>query len=168
MVRIRDYIDSDLKTLAAIRNDIKLQKQLKVADPKPQSTEEVVSWIKRRSTEENSIFKTIADIKNDHCLGFMQLVDIDKTNMYGYLGIAIASKWQGEGYGGLAIKLFCGQLVNKGSIKKVMLSVLETNIRAIDLYKKLGFEQCGLYKKHFLQDGIRKNVLIMEKMLEDY
>lgn len=49
-------------------------------------------------------------------------------------------------------------------IKKITLSVLETNEKAIILYKKYGFEEEGLLKKDkLLTDGNYYNTIIMGK-----
>ena len=52
-------------------------------------------------------------------------------------------------------------------IKKIVLYVLETNDRGIELYKKLGFELEGLLKKdRILSDGKYYNTYIMARYKE--
>lgn len=52
-------------------------------------------------------------------------------------------------------------------IKKITLHVLETNEKAIDLYKKLGFEIEGILKKDkILSDGKYYNTIVMGRFNE--
>lgn len=52
--------------------------------------------------------------------------------------------------------------VDTNGMKKISLNVLETNERAISLYKKYGFETEGILKKEkLLSDGNDYNTIVM-------
>ncbi|WP_449536313.1 N-acetyltransferase family protein [Ferdinandcohnia sp. Marseille-Q9671] len=68
---------------------------------------------------------------------------------YGYvdektpeLGIAVMKKGRGKGIGTLLMKKLIETASNDG-FSSISLSVDPNNTRAVQLYKKLGFEQCG-------------------------
>ncbi|MEM0157997.1 MAG: GNAT family N-acetyltransferase [Thermoplasmataceae archaeon] len=75
-----------------------------------------------------------------------------KNRHTGNLGIAIRSNHRGKGLGTRLIRegiKWCGQV----GITKLNLEVFSTNVNAISLYKKLGFETEGIRKKQFIIDG---------------
>lgn len=166
MVYIRKYMQSDFKILMEIRNDIALQKQL-MAYPTINSDKDVHRWIDKRINEKNTIFMIIADKITDTCIGFLQLININNINKYGELGIAIHENYQNKGYGKIAIKLFIERINKIYKIEKVIIYVLKSNAKAISIYKKLSFTQCGLHKKHFLQDDKKLDVVIMENIINE-
>ena len=57
----------------------------------------------------------------------------------GVFGIIIDKKFQGKGYGEQAIKLILKQAKKLG-VKKLKLTVFENNLKAIHIYKKVGFQ----------------------------
>ncbi len=50
------------------------------------------------------------------------------------------------------------------SLRKVMLHVIVDNEGAVRFYLRLGFDEVGRMKDHFLNNGKYRDVLIMEKI----
>ncbi|HLH86579.1 MAG TPA: GNAT family N-acetyltransferase [Thermoplasmataceae archaeon] len=75
-----------------------------------------------------------------------------KNRHTGNLGIAIKSQHRGKGLGTRMIKDGI-QWCNQVGITKLNLEVFSTNVNAISLYKKLGFETEGIRKRQFIIDG---------------
>ncbi|PFC13991.1 GNAT family N-acetyltransferase [Bacillus cereus] len=60
------------------------------------------------------------------------------------------------------------QWANKNEVKKISLQVLETNEKAIQLYKKLGFEVEGILKNDKkLSDGKYYNTVVMARFIKE-
>jgi RimJ/RimL family protein N-acetyltransferase len=53
-------------------------------------------------------------------------------------------------------------------LRKINLGVVEKNIDAVNLYKKLGFQQEGYLLKHLIYDEIEENVIRMAIFRENY
>ena len=50
-------------------------------------------------------------------------------------------------------------------LKVIELEVISDNVRAINLYHKMGFTDIGIYKDFFCVNGIFKDAVVMQKLL---
>lgn len=76
-------------------------------------------------------------------------------------GVSVLKEYWGYGIGQNLLKESI-HWADSNEIKKITLNVLETNDKAIMLYKKYGFEVEGILKKDkFLSDGKYYNTLLM-------
>lgn len=81
-------------------------------------------------------------------------------------GVCVLKEFWGYGIGTNFLKETLNWADSNG-IKKISLSVLETNENAIELYKKSGFEVEGILKKDkLLSDGNYYNTIIMGRINE--
>lgn len=71
----------------------------------------------------------------------------------GELGISVLKEYWGLGVGKELLQYLIDWSKNSGIIKKINLKVRTDNIRAIRLYKKLGFLEEGVIKRDFLMNG---------------
>jgi len=86
----------------------------------------------------------------------------------GNLGIIVNQKYRDMGIGFNLIDLAIRESKILNNKEKIVLSCFSTNVRAIHLYKKLGFQVGGVRKKQFYMDGVYYDELIMELWIEDY
>jgi RimJ/RimL family protein N-acetyltransferase len=80
------------------------------------------------------------------------------------LVMGLIPKFRGQGIGSRLIDLTLDHARSYG-LEKIELHVFTTNISAIALYKKFGFEQEGLIKKFRKLDGQYFDCLVMGKIL---
>jgi len=81
-------------------------------------------------------------------------------------GVCVLKDYWGYGIGGFLLEETIYWADSIG-IKKITLSVLETNVNAIRLYKKFGFEIEGILKNDKkLSDGKFYNTIIMGRFIE--
>ncbi len=82
----------------------------------------------------------------------------------GSLGMGIISEYRGKG---IASKLLAAVLAHAKDfgLEKVELNVYTSNVNAIALYKKFGFEQEGLIRNYRKLDGVYFDCLAMAKFL---
>lgn len=81
-------------------------------------------------------------------------------------GVCVLKDFWGYGIGTNLLKESI-KWSDSNDIKKMTLNVLETNEKAIMLYKKLGFEQEGILKKDkLLSDGNYYNTVVMGRFNE--
>lgn len=82
----------------------------------------------------------------------------------GGLGMGLLPEFRGQGIGGKLLQAVLDHS-KKFGLEKVELHVYSTNVPAIALYKKFGFEQEGLIKKYRKLDGQYFDCLAMGKFL---
>ena len=102
--------------------------------------------------------------ENDTHIGNIKIDPINDKHGLGEYGILIGrkSEW-GKGYAresSLKIIEYCFKKLN---LRKITLGVVEKNIAAFNLYKKIGFEIEGRYKNHGFYCNEYCNIIRMAK-----
>ncbi|WP_282926015.1 GNAT family N-acetyltransferase [Helcococcus kunzii] len=100
-------------------------------------------------------------------IGYCQLRrDKEKRrNHKATISIAIDSNFHNKGCGNILLKNIISIAKNQLNLRKISLTVLESNANAIALYKKNGFKIEGLLLNDTIVDGELKNVYIMGLLL---
>ena len=92
-------------------------------------------------------------------------IKIDSVNMkhgLGEYGILMgAKKHWGKGYAKEASVTILEYCFTKVGLRKITLGVVDQNMTAVELYKKIGFQIEGIYKKHGKYNGQYRDVLRM-------
>jgi len=121
---------------------------------------------------EDNISKTtvflVAEV-NGKIVGFTRC-EGSKLNRFRHkaeLGICISKGYWGYGIGKVLIENILS-LIDTMGIKKISLTVVQTNIKAIQLYKKYGFVEEGLLiNDRIHKDGNYYNTVIMGRLLDE-
>lgn len=104
----------------------------------------------------------IIDKESEKHIGNIKIDPINFKHKIGEYGILIGdSNFWGKGYAFEASKGLIDYYFNNHILRKITLGVISENKAAISLYKKLGFEVEGIYKKHIVYDKIEYDVLRM-------
>jgi RimJ/RimL family protein N-acetyltransferase len=82
------------------------------------------------------------------------------------LGVIVRNEYRKVGLGYHLIQ-FAVNEAKKNRKKKIILSTISSNIDAIRVYEKLGFERIGVRKKHFFMNGEYADELLMEVWISD-
>ena len=149
--------------LAALRNDLPTQYAL-LADPRPNSDDDVRAWIARRSDDPQALFYVVAD-DDGGAVGFTQIIGIDAKNRFGWFGIAIAADHRGRGYGRAAIEQLFDAARADGRLDKILLLVDAANTGAWELYRAAGFRDVGVFERHYHGPDGAHDVAVMERFL---
>ena len=91
----------------------------------------------------------VVEIKNkeNKQLGMIAFYANDKINKIGYITLVVVDKeYYGRGIG-TRLMQYCEEYCAKCGMKKILLEVNKNNMKAINLYKKMGFEEIDQYKK---------------------
>lgn len=91
----------------------------------------------------------IEDVKNGKPVGCIDIYDYDEFNSRAGIGILIDEKYRGQGFAKNAILLLLNYCFNTLLINQVFALTLATNINSINLFKSLGFEECGQKKQWY-------------------
>ncbi len=88
---------------------------------------------------------------NDRHIGNIKIDPVNKRHGLGEYGILMGdqNEW-GKGYAKEASSCIIDYCFEKINLRKITLGVVEKNVVALELYKSLGFEVEGVYKKHGL------------------
>ncbi len=162
-ISLRHPLRGDVAALAALRNDSRLQRQL-MMPVRTLSLPEIRAWIRRRTRDSVGMFFVVAARRDGALLGFVQLTQVDRVNQTADLGIALAAAARGRGVAAAALEQLEGKAC-RVKLRKITLRVLAANRRAIRFYTKVGFRKVGVWRRHHLQGGAFRDVLLMEKFL---
>lgn len=100
-------------------------------------------------------------------IGEINYQDWDSRNQKCEIGIKICDETlQGKGYGCDALKYFINYLFKHLNLNKIELTTMSDNIRAQNLYQKLGFSKFGLSTEGYFDGGkdAYVDVVFMELM----
>ncbi|HYK75296.1 MAG TPA: GNAT family N-acetyltransferase [Pseudoneobacillus sp.] len=117
--------------------------------------------IKNDSDSINNLF-LVAEV-NGRIVGFSRCEGnkLKRMSHKVEFGVCVLKEYWGYGIGKTFLKESI-QWADSNDIKKITLCVLETNEKAIELYKKYGFEVEGILKKDkILSDGNYYNTILM-------
>ncbi len=120
------------------------------------------AWVqKAMNGDTDRIIFSIEDETALH-VGFIELNTIDYFSRNAYYAIVIGDKTaRGKGIAKSATQLILEFAFNKLNLHKVCLQVAEYNHAAINIYKKIGFEQEGVLKEQLFMDGSYHQMICM-------
>lgn len=162
-ILLRPIREEDIEKFYIWRNNIEIKNDA-LMHPFPVTIHQEKEWFQKiaLSKDNRLIFLGIEYKETHELIGFVKLFDINWINQNCYFGIVIGNQsFHGKGLGKEATKLIIEYAFKNLNLKKILLEVVDINIKAIKLYKKLGFDEEGLLKRQVMIDGKWKNVLIM-------
>jgi RimJ/RimL family protein N-acetyltransferase len=163
-VVLRAWREDDIAVLMRLRNDISLQIQL-MTQPRPNSRLRVSQWLKDWSERTDGVFFVVAAANDDHVLGYVQLANMDVMHGRGELGICLDPAAHGQGVADQTMEMLQNYVIQVFGLRKILLHVLCSNLRAIAFYEKQGFGRVGVLREHVFLQGDHVDVLLMEKLL---
>jgi RimJ/RimL family protein N-acetyltransferase len=160
---VRSAIDNDAKDLSELRLQIDGETE-NLDREKGEAFIDVPGFehmIKMDTESHRNLF--LVAVVDDRIVGFSRCEGI-YLNRFSHkveFGVCVLKDFWGYGIGKNLLKESISWADSNG-IKKITLSVLETNDKAIKLYQNLGFEIEGVLKKDkILSDGKYYNTIIM-------
>lgn len=164
-IHIRKIDVQDVDVLYKWRNDVEIFRYLGGGyRPVSKQVQNEIVCAMIKDFEEGKAYRYIICL-NDKPIGFIGLYDINKWNGTCELGIYIGEKdeW-GKGYAKRAC-LLIENLAREIGLRKIKLFVVEDNIPAVEMYKKLSFRTVGVLIEERMIENKYHNVLIMEKFV---
>ncbi|WP_049945564.1 GNAT family N-acetyltransferase [Candidatus Stoquefichus massiliensis] len=164
-VKLRPIIYDDVYLLNKWKNTESVYKYLG-GGFLPTSIDIQKKWMENmmNTTGSNKRFIIESDDKHE-AIGMIGLYEINWINRTCELGVFIGEcKLQGSGYGKEACRLIENYAFDYLNLRKIKLSVVEENIRAVRMYQSLGYVEAGrLHEERFI-DGHYCSLFIMEKL----
>jgi ribosomal-protein-alanine N-acetyltransferase len=141
-------------------NDEEVTRYLEIFEP--YSEDQLRNYLQGVDKNDQLMFWAIHIKENNKHIGNIKIDPVNRYHGYGEYGIMMGDRTEwGKGYAAEASKAVIDYCFKKQKLRKINLGVVEDNEAAVNLYKKLGFETEGLYKKHGLYDGQYRNLLRM-------
>lgn len=133
------------------------------------SRDRVEQWLKQVVDAEDRIFCLIVDQSNDEVVGDVEINQIHFTHRNGNIRIALHEERHfGKGFGTEAMRLMIEYGFGVLNLHRLSLDVYAYNERAINTYKKLGFQQEGVQKEALYYDHQYHDVILMALLRKDY
>lgn len=151
--------EKDLKFLNEVRNSYAAEY---LHDSRIFTLEQTLEWFKTTSPN----YFIIEGL--DRNLGYFRITNYSKENKNLYIGADLHPLFSHRGLGYKIYKEFLPFIFEKYDLNKVSLEVLESNYKALNLYKKLGFVQEGIKREEILKNGKYINSVIMSLLAKDF
>lgn len=101
-------------------------------------------------------------------VGIFRVDNIDHKNKSVMVGLDIDEKFRGKGLARPIYRLFLDYYFNQLGMNRVYLKVLETNSRAIHIYKELGFKEEGRDRQAIFRNGKFNDYICMSILKNEY
>lgn len=164
-VNIRYLCEDDTKDLLELYNSLVDEKAYTIATKRLTLKEERI-FVKDslKKIENGEAIFLVAEYAN-HVFGIVSIEKEDSAILEhrGILGIMLSSNMRGQGVGTKLIECVIKEAKKFLRLKIITLRVFEENVPAINLYKKLKFDQVGRIEKGLKHFGKYKDEVIMVK-----
>jgi RimJ/RimL family protein N-acetyltransferase len=159
MLRFEKITEKDLEFVNFVRNMYAAEF---LHDNRTFSLDDTIEWYKK--TNPNYLIIYYYDMR----IGYVRLSNYSEHNKNIMVGADIAPEHKGQGLGKLTYQKLIPYLFEKYSLHKISLEVLSTNLVAINLYKKVGFEYEGTKREEVYKNGKWIDSIIMSILRTKY
>jgi len=143
----------DLEDLTAYINSL-VDEKVEIMRTEKVTREEEAEWLAERlvSIDKGDIIQVVAEVDDE----IVACADVVKQwylmSHVGVLGIAVKSGFRGIGIGTVIMKTLIEES-KKAGLEILVLDVFDTNNKAKELYKKIGFKEAGKIPKGICKNG---------------
>jgi RimJ/RimL family protein N-acetyltransferase len=132
------------------------------------SLEETIDWFNgaKFSMRNPNGYWIIRD--KDSMIGYFRISEYSRENKRLMIGADIAPEFTGRGFATKAYKQMLWHLFDRNDLHKISLEVLSTNLRAINLYMKLGFVVEGTKRDEVYKNGLWVDSIVMSMLKSEY
>jgi RimJ/RimL family protein N-acetyltransferase len=141
---------------------------LKLTDPTHITQVQQEAWFNAASSSRNAR-RYVAHLRGtNEFVGMFRVDSIDFVNGNAFVGCDILPAHQRQGYATEFFIYILNYLFDACRLHRVELVTLESNTRAIRLYKKFGFVEEGARREAVFRDGAYQNLLAMGLLADDW
>lgn len=125
-------------------------------------------WYRSRGETNDRLDLAVADVQTDRCIGEVVLHELDAPNRSCGFRIALLGPAVfGQGYGTEATHLMLDHAFTTVGLHRVELEVFDFNLRARQVYEKLGFVTEGVRREVLRWDGGYHDAVVMGILASD-
>jgi L-amino acid N-acyltransferase YncA len=158
---IRNATQADLHMIADIYNQ-GIRTRQATFDTNERTAEDVRSWL------EDAKHPLLVAEKGNQVLGWVHASSYRSRECYSGVAefsIYVAETARGQGVGDALMKAFIPACERVG-IWKILSRIFPENTASRSLCKRHGFREVGIYEKHARLEGVWKDVVIVERLIE--
>lgn len=162
-IKIRDVRVGDSEELYNIRQMPKVMENTLATKGEPKE------FLKKRiENMGNNNYWIVAEVE-DKVVGLISLMvhENPRKNHVGYIAIMVNSDFHGKGVGSALMDKIIDMADNELKLKRLELSVFKENERALNLYKKFGFQVEGTVRMSALRNGVYSDEYSMGRISEE-
>ncbi|MGE8203116.1 GNAT family N-acetyltransferase [Heyndrickxia sp. NPDC080065] len=160
-VKLAALLEEDLEKIPAWYNDTEFAHLFDALPAAPKTKSQLDKWYESFSDSNSQYLFAIKTVNTNEFIGYIEVSDILWNHRVGWLAIAIGEKNQrGNGYGYESLKQALNFAFYELNLHRVQLTVFSYNKPAIALYKKLGFQQEGIYREFIHRNGETHDMLL--------
>ena len=159
-VHTRHALEKDLKAIVEIYNQ-GIRGRGATFEIRERSIDDIRSWL-------DSSYPLLVAEKEEQILGWISASSYRARECYAGIAefsIYIAETDRGQGIGDALMAAFLPACEAKG-IWKVLSRIFPENTASRNLCKRHGFREVGIYQRHAKLEGVWKDVVIVERLLE--
>jgi RimJ/RimL family protein N-acetyltransferase len=93
-------------------------------------------------------------------VGAVSLKNISHSMGYGEIGYGLAESHHGKGIATAAVSLLLGKIFRETNLRRLLAYVHEENIASCRVLEKLGFQEEGLLREHYVINGAAVNEIL--------
>jgi len=164
-VRIRPAEYSDLGMMCGLRAHPSVWMNLGNIEMVGRAQQE--KWFKQMLSDPRTRYYILYSRAIDF-IGIVRTDEIDYTNRSIRVGGDIMPEHQGRGYGTRMFELLKKYCFDYLNMNRMWLLVLETNLAAIGLYRKVGFVEEGRQRRAIYRDGDYIDYIMMSLLAGEY
>lgn len=105
---------------------------------------------------------------DEKLVGTVSLKNISHMMMYGEIGYDVGQEFQNKGIGTQAVSQFVATIFSKTAIRRLFAYVAEDNLPSRKLLEKVGFQQEGICREHFIINGKPTNEILYGMLRSDW
>ena len=155
---------TDVNMLYAIENDVE---DWRYSDNvKPFSNFAMEQYVIEAATQDICTSKQlrlmICENNSDKVVGVIDLFDFNPLYKRAGLGILIIKDYRRKGYAHEALQLMISYAFKKLQLKQLYCNIAADNTISLSLFKKIGFQQTGVFKSWRYHDNVWKDELFLQ------
>lgn len=168
-IKLRDLKPSDKKYFFVWIKDKDVIRYSLSMFQKVESNAEISNWFDKLLLDKSSYNKAIVDNANGELIGYTGIAQINETNLSGEYFIFIGNKsYHGKGIGTYVTKEIVKIGFQELGLNRIMLTVSEKNIGAVNAYTKANFKTEGIMRQAFYRDGRFHDKVVMAILREEW
>lgn len=168
-VRLVPLSKADAARLAQWTQDSEYLRLLdaEIAKPVPVATME--KRIEEANQSSRGFLFGLSTLDRAELVGFVELDGILWNQGVAWIGLAIGRRdnWD-QGYGTDAMRLIINYAFRELNLRRLQLTVFEYNQRALQVYRNLGFQHEGTFRKFLERDGKVYDMYLMGLLQEEW
>jgi RimJ/RimL family protein N-acetyltransferase len=168
-VRLVALGTADAPHLARWSQDGQYLRLLDAAAARPMTVAAAEKRIEEANGSTTGYLFGLRTLDSDEMIGFVELDDILWNQRVGWIALGIGEQaHRGHGFGSEAMQLVLNFAFQELNLRRVQLTVFEYNEPALALYRQLGFQHEGTFRKFLERDSRVYDMYLMGLLREEW